>query len=184
MVPLPSPNIASCPTQNPKPSPSGINTIALLRIIVNFIDSSKSPHFTVRHNWWKSANNYHLRLTRGFDTPTLVANDSQLQPSNGRCHLELREWMDMDRQAMEYRDVAEASLGGATEDSRRQPARNDYRDRPVLQHRRPEAPAAGRNVQTVNLQSILQGAREAIIDFDGAAYRLRITRNHRLILTK
>lgn len=41
-----------------------------------------------------------------------------------------------------------------------------------------------RNVQTVTIQSILKGAREAIIDFDGAAYRLRITRNHRLILTK
>jgi hemin uptake protein HemP len=40
------------------------------------------------------------------------------------------------------------------------------------------------NVQTVTIQSILKGAREAIIDFDGAAYRLRITRNHRLILTK
>lgn len=41
-----------------------------------------------------------------------------------------------------------------------------------------------RNIQTVTIQSILKGAREAIIDFDGAAYRLRITRNHRLILTK
>lgn len=91
----------------------------------------------------------------------------------------------MDRQAMEYRDAAAtAPHSGAPEESRRQPVRSDFRDRPVLQHRRPEAPAAGRNVQTVNLQSILQGAREAIIDFDGAAYRLRITRNHRLILTK
>lgn len=41
-----------------------------------------------------------------------------------------------------------------------------------------------RNIETVTIQSILKGAREAIIDFDGAAYRLRITRNHRLILTK
>ncbi len=40
------------------------------------------------------------------------------------------------------------------------------------------------SIQTVTIQSILKGAREAIIDFDGAAYRLRITRNHRLILTK
>ncbi|WP_374378572.1 hemin uptake protein HemP [Dongia sp.] len=39
-------------------------------------------------------------------------------------------------------------------------------------------------VATVPLQAILKGAREAIIDFNGAAYRLRITRNHRLILTK
>jgi hemin uptake protein HemP len=48
---------------------------------------------------------------------------------------------------------------------------------------RPTA-AARQPVQTVNLQSILKGAREAIIDFEGSAYRLRITRNHRLILTK
>lgn len=48
---------------------------------------------------------------------------------------------------------------------------------------RPAAPAR-QPVQTVNLQSILKGAREAIIDFEGSAYRLRITRNHRLILTK
>ena len=45
------------------------------------------------------------------------------------------------------------------------------------------APHRG-SIQTVTIQSILKGAREAIIDFDGAAYRLRITRNHRLILTK
>lgn len=43
---------------------------------------------------------------------------------------------------------------------------------------------AGYDIQTVPLQSILKGAREAIIDFEGAAYRLRITRNQRLILTK
>ncbi|MDY0873405.1 hemin uptake protein HemP [Dongia rigui] len=48
---------------------------------------------------------------------------------------------------------------------------------------RPATPAR-QPVQTVNLQSILKGAREAIIDFEGSAYRLRITRNHRLILTK
>lgn len=48
---------------------------------------------------------------------------------------------------------------------------------------RPSTPSR-QSVQTVNLQSILKGAREVIIDFDGAAYRLRITRNHRLILTK
>jgi len=52
--------------------------------------------------------------------------------------------------------------------------------------RNAQRPAAAprQPVQTVNLQSILKGAREAIIDFEGAAYRLRITRNHRLILTK
>lgn len=108
----------------------------------------------------------------------------------------------MDRNAMDYRDAAAASpLGGSASDiaTDARPARQDFQRRPVLQHRRPDgqittgqvAPqmangnnAAARGVQTVALQSILKGAREAIIDFDGAAYRLRITRNHRLILTK
>jgi hemin uptake protein HemP len=31
---------------------------------------------------------------------------------------------------------------------------------------------------------LLQGAREAILDHDGSAYRLRITANGKLILTK
>jgi hemin uptake protein HemP len=62
---------------------------------------------------------------------------------------------------------------------------------PISDHRSPQRrlelrprEVAARAVQTVALNSILKGAREAIIDFDGAAYRLRITRNHRLILTK
>lgn len=100
----------------------------------------------------------------------------------------------MDRQAMDYREPAATSPLNGSET-------RPYRDRPVLQHLRaddqvaPGQPVAGNfhrtaaprssdNVQTVSLQSILKGAREAIIDFDGAAYRLRITRNHRLILTK
>lgn len=112
----------------------------------------------------------------------------------------------MDRQAMDYREAAATSpLGGSSNNAEIAP-RSDYRarpgaERPILQHRRADgqvtAPlqqgaaqhantnqGAARNVQTVSLQSILKGAREAIIDFDGAAYRLRITRNHRLILTK
>lgn len=107
----------------------------------------------------------------------------------------------MDRQAMDYREAAATSpLGGSSNNAETAP-RSDYRARPILQHRRADgqvtapmsqsaAPhgnthqSAARNVQTVSLQSILKGAREAIIDFDGAAYRLRITRNHRLILTK
>ena len=101
----------------------------------------------------------------------------------------------MDRHAMDYRDAAATSpLNGSNE---ARPARQEFRDRPVLQHRRADGQVAaaqpvagnaahrsGSNVQTVSLNSILKGAREAIIDFDGAAYRLRITRNHRLILTK
>ncbi len=62
------------------------------------------------------------------------------------------------------------------------------RDRQTAQqmpsHPREAASQPRNSVQTVPIQSILKGAREAIIDFDGAAYRLRITRNHRLILTK
>jgi hemin uptake protein HemP len=99
----------------------------------------------------------------------------------------------MDRQAMDYREAAATSpLGGTSNNASAQPAA-----RPILQHRRADGQVTGvpvshananqgaaRNVQTVSLQSILKGAREAIIDFDGAAYRLRITRNHRLILTK
>lgn len=106
----------------------------------------------------------------------------------------------MDRTAMNYRDAAATSqVASATgEDSRtgensRPAARGEYCQ--VTSHRRSDGAGShhgthqgshlgGRGVQTVNLQSILQGAREAIIDFDGAAYRLRITRNHRLILTK
>ncbi len=121
-----------------------------------------------------------------------------------RRHIEEREWMKMDRQAMDYREAAATSPLGSSSNNAETAPRSDYRarpgaERPILQHRRADgqvtastsqAPvshanqSAARNVQTVNLQSILKGAREAIIDFDGAAYRLRITRNHRLILTK
>lgn len=101
----------------------------------------------------------------------------------------------MDRHAVDYREPAATSvLNGSNEAP---PTRQEFRDRPAPQHRRadgqmaPAQPVAGHaahrhgsSVQTVSLQSILKGAREAIIDFDGAAYRLRITRNHRLILTK
>lgn len=93
----------------------------------------------------------------------------------------------MDRLALGYRDAATTSpLGTSPEDNRHSSSRSEYRDRSVQQRHRPEGQGGGggRSVQTVNLQTILQGAREAIIDFDGAAYRLRITRNHRLILTK
>lgn len=144
----------------------------------------------------------HLSLLR------MTRNNS----GNRRMHLEEREW-EMDRNAMDYRDAATASpLGGGSSDigTDMRPGREQFdrqqmgreQRRPVLQHRRADGQittgqvaahqvthvgggqAAARNVQTVALQSILKGAREAIIDFDGAAYRLRITRNHRLILTK
>ncbi len=93
----------------------------------------------------------------------------------------------MDRDAMDFQrspaHSAPASLAPTTSTKingmrEHQLPRNTQRPvacQPVVQ-RQP--------VETVSLQSILKGAREAIIDFDGAAYRLRITRNHRLILTK
>lgn len=115
----------------------------------------------------------------------------------------------MDRHAMDYRDAAATSPLGHSNDAHSEPRRDFVRqevrsldsrpldtraERPILQHRRTDGQVAPaqlsgngaqqRGVQTVSLQSILKGAREAIIDFDGAAYRLRITRNHRLILTK
>ncbi|MBL8708797.1 MAG: hemin uptake protein HemP [Rhodospirillaceae bacterium] len=102
----------------------------------------------------------------------------------------------MDRQTMDFRGVL-APTDAPLERRSESTVRQGLPDRPILRHRGAEGqggPAnsnrhvhlgqAGRSVETVSLQSILKGAREAIIDFDGAAYRLRITRNHRLILTK
>lgn len=49
----------------------------------------------------------------------------------------------------------------------------------------PEAsPSASAAPRRVGIEEILGSGREAIIDFHGASYRLRITRNQRLILTK
>lgn len=79
----------------------------------------------------------------------------------------------MDRDALDFR----RSAGDQLAISEHRPAQRRLELRP-----REVSPRSA--VQTVALQSILKGAREAIIDFDGAAYRLRITRNHRLILTK
>jgi hemin uptake protein HemP len=44
--------------------------------------------------------------------------------------------------------------------------------------------AASAPPRRVGIEEILGSGREAIIDFHGASYRLRITRNQRLILTK
>ena len=50
---------------------------------------------------------------------------------------------------------------------------------------RPEPPKAGR-VQPVRLQAseLLSGHREVILEHDGQEYRLRLTSNGKLILTK
>lgn len=117
----------------------------------------------------------------------------------------------MDREALDFRGSAtmaapRAEQTGSTDASSASPAGSSMAGRPIQMRERlygrdrqdsrgrlgGQADAAAlrdaghqnRNVQTVTIQSILKGAREAIIDFDGAAYRLRITRNHRLILTK
>jgi hemin uptake protein HemP len=100
----------------------------------------------------------------------------------------------MDRESLDFRGSAVTAAPSADQagpsDSRPLPMRERLysRDRHAGQvmTTAPRDPASqqNRNIQTVTIQSILKGAREAIIDFDGAAYRLRITRNHRLILTK
>jgi hemin uptake protein HemP len=47
---------------------------------------------------------------------------------------------------------------------------------------REQPPAAP--VRIVRSQEILQGAKEVMIDHDGELYRLRLTRNGRLVLYK
>lgn len=84
----------------------------------------------------------------------------------------------MDRDALDFHRSAAHSNPAAD-----QMAVSDQRPPQRRLELRPRE-ATPRAVQTVALNAILKGAREAIIDFDGAAYRLRITRNHRLILTK
>ena len=52
----------------------------------------------------------------------------------------------------------------------------------------PEKPLAGiasaTAIRRYAVAALMQGAREAILDHDGAEYRLRITANGKLILTK
>ncbi len=91
----------------------------------------------------------------------------------------------MNRNAVEIRSTSAAPFGSNT---LRLAQAVPTSARPAVAHQ-VSASQASRHVdrapvETVPLQAILKGAREAIIDFDGAAYRLRITRNHRLILTK
>jgi hemin uptake protein HemP len=45
-------------------------------------------------------------------------------------------------------------------------------------------PRAAEGVRRVPLSRILGDEREIVIEFNGADYRLRITRNEKLILTK
>lgn len=84
----------------------------------------------------------------------------------------------VDRTIVEYRSLAATPVGRSQ--SLNQP-QIQQSQQPGQAHVAARAQGA---VATVPLQAILKGAREAIIDFNGAAYRLRITRNHRLILTK
>jgi len=39
-------------------------------------------------------------------------------------------------------------------------------------------------VRTIRSEDLLQGAQEIFIEHDGETYRLRLTRNHKLILQK
>ena len=90
----------------------------------------------------------------------------------------------MDRETMDFRRSAASAAPAAEQATPTTEHRSYTRDRLSIPTQTSYPREQRGNVQTVTIQSILKGAREAIIDFDGAAYRLRITRNHRLILTK
>ena len=45
-------------------------------------------------------------------------------------------------------------------------------------------PAQSKPVKKIALRDLLEGAREAVLLHDGAEYRLRLTSNGKLILTK
>jgi len=90
----------------------------------------------------------------------------------------------MDRDVIDFHRPTTQSASAHSSAPAVQVETRSLRDHLLPRNSQRPATAPRQPVQTVNLQSILKGAREAIIDFDGAAYRLRITRNHRLILTK
>jgi hemin uptake protein HemP len=46
------------------------------------------------------------------------------------------------------------------------------------------APVASRSAQRIDSHRLLAGGRELVIDHAGQEYRLRLTRNDKLILTK
>ncbi|KRE88880.1 hypothetical protein ASG87_08475 [Frateuria sp. Soil773] len=52
---------------------------------------------------------------------------------------------------------------------------------PLPRHRLASAPA---DVRRISSQSLLEGARELVIQHQGGEYHLRLTRNDKLILTK
>jgi len=51
---------------------------------------------------------------------------------------------------------------------------------PIEEHR----VESSSNVRTIRSAELLQGAREVYIDHEGEIYRLRLTRNQKLILQK
>lgn len=53
-----------------------------------------------------------------------------------------------------------------------------------LRHLEPVVTASARLPRRIDLHDLLNGAREAIILHEGQEYRLRITSNAKLILTK
>jgi len=57
------------------------------------------------------------------------------------------------------------------------------RDDPPSSDTRP-SPAAGAKPRRLKVSELLDGGREAILEHDGQDYRLRITANGKLILTK
>ncbi len=63
------------------------------------------------------------------------------------------------------------------------PSAQDKDDRGAGDRAHPDA-TRGDSLRRVPLSRILGGDREIVIEFNGADYRLRITRNEKLILTK
>ena len=48
----------------------------------------------------------------------------------------------------------------------------------------PQATSSGHRTPTIDIRDLIDGGREAIIVHAGEAYRLRVTANNKLILTK
>ena len=60
---------------------------------------------------------------------------------------------------------------------------NDESSRPGGERKRGEVPASA-ELRRVRVAGLLVGAREVILEHDGQSYRLRVTSNGKLILTK
>ncbi len=73
---------------------------------------------------------------------------------------------------------------GVAMTERHWPSTQNKDDRGAEERARPVDSTRGDSLRRVPLSRILGGDREIVIEFNGADYRLRITRNEKLILTK